>query len=328
MEDLDKKEIELIKRRLVDDVRNSVESELKRRYSWLGIIALIFTSGVITLIVNSMLIDGRVSLQSAAKVQEMLSDRLKVAADNTEELNIKAKNAQKDINNKHIEISKKAKGLEDKINELVHLANDTRKIFSAITEKGFSVSEELNQKLEGLNNIVNELAQQQSKNNKKVAELIPKIKNFQESIKSTKQDITKAKDRANLSKYPIRVRNTEGTKNFIKDMNELGFPVIKASFKGSMDKIDKEKLKGIIISLELPVNLVKTVIRKAKEHLPSIEYILLGDTLGASGYTFVGASTEWASKHNKPLTEEEFKSLLNDDRNVDEFHAFIRSFKR
>jgi hypothetical protein len=43
-------ELELQKRRLIDNVRESVEKELKKRYSWLGIMVLLITSGLYPLL--------------------------------------------------------------------------------------------------------------------------------------------------------------------------------------------------------------------------------------------------------------------------------------
>jgi hypothetical protein len=73
---MEENERELLRRQLTDDVRETVEKELKRRYTWLGLIAIIFTSGVITLIVDNLLKSAHIELHPAKKVQELTAKRL------------------------------------------------------------------------------------------------------------------------------------------------------------------------------------------------------------------------------------------------------------
>ncbi len=59
---------ELLAKRLTESVRASVETELKRRYSWIAVIAVLLTSGVIVGVFNSVLLDTRVGFMATKKI--------------------------------------------------------------------------------------------------------------------------------------------------------------------------------------------------------------------------------------------------------------------
>ncbi len=62
--EMDPESRELLERRLTESVRASVEAELKRHYSWIVVIAVLLTSGVIVGLFNSVLLGTRVSFMA------------------------------------------------------------------------------------------------------------------------------------------------------------------------------------------------------------------------------------------------------------------------
>lgn len=74
-------EFELLSRRLADQVAEKVEKDLKKRYAWLGVVALVFTGSTISLLVDKYMSDTRISLLAAEEVQRNVTDTLRKASD-------------------------------------------------------------------------------------------------------------------------------------------------------------------------------------------------------------------------------------------------------
>ena len=74
MNDEDEKELE--QRRLTDEVRQTVERELKKRYSWIGLILAVVMGSLITLLVRQSLAGAEVQLKVTEKLSERVNDQL------------------------------------------------------------------------------------------------------------------------------------------------------------------------------------------------------------------------------------------------------------
>lgn len=72
----DENEKELERRRLTDEVRQTVERELKKRYSWIGLILAVVMGSLITLLVRQSLSGAEVQLKVTEKLSERVNDQL------------------------------------------------------------------------------------------------------------------------------------------------------------------------------------------------------------------------------------------------------------
>ncbi len=72
---MDDGKIELLEHRLRESLRTSVEADLKRKYSWLGIIGIFLTSGILVSLFNSVLNDTRVNLEVEKTLQQHVQKR-------------------------------------------------------------------------------------------------------------------------------------------------------------------------------------------------------------------------------------------------------------
>lgn len=79
-------ETELLQRRLTDRVIADVEHSLKRRFTWLGIVAVLATSGALYFTVKGMMADSQVRLHTASEVQEITNRRLSTVTERAEAL--------------------------------------------------------------------------------------------------------------------------------------------------------------------------------------------------------------------------------------------------
>ncbi len=86
-----KEERELERRRLTDEVRSAVESELKKRYSWIGIVVAVIMSSVITLTVREILLPARVQMGIIEEFQDRAMKQLGKTSLQSEKLNTQFK---------------------------------------------------------------------------------------------------------------------------------------------------------------------------------------------------------------------------------------------
>ncbi len=67
---MDDDKTELLEHRLRETLRTSVEADLKRKYSWFGIIGIVLTSGILVSLFNIVLNDSRVNLEVAKALEQ------------------------------------------------------------------------------------------------------------------------------------------------------------------------------------------------------------------------------------------------------------------
>jgi hypothetical protein len=80
-------EKELERRRMTEEVRMAVESELKKRYSWIGLIVAVIMSSVITLTVREILTPARVQMGIMETLQTRAMEQLNDTSIQSEKLN-------------------------------------------------------------------------------------------------------------------------------------------------------------------------------------------------------------------------------------------------
>lgn len=138
--------LELQQMRLAEDVRESVESSLRRKYSWLGVIAIFLTGGGITLLVNGLLTDATKNIAVAEALMERsmttinkIDDSLKQLVDlesQLEEMERKADEVDKTIEGaldlarvesrqSITDLTKQMKIIEERVGELLRIAATT-----------------------------------------------------------------------------------------------------------------------------------------------------------------------------------------------------------
>ena len=132
-------------------MRESVETELKRRYWWLGVITLVLSSGTVTLIVNAILVDARLKLETARAVQEMSSDRINKASDEVAKLMDRTAKVQSEFERRAQEAEARFVGLNDK-------AKSLGEELSTSSKRTLAVSLELQEQLASLGDVVRKLA--------------------------------------------------------------------------------------------------------------------------------------------------------------------------
>ena len=82
----DKDEFELQKLKLCESVRQTVEYELKRRYSWMGFGLAIIMGSLVTLTVDRVLKGTQISLAEAQAIQKMATTNLATVALRSDQL--------------------------------------------------------------------------------------------------------------------------------------------------------------------------------------------------------------------------------------------------
>jgi outer membrane murein-binding lipoprotein Lpp len=109
-------EKELEKRRLSEEVRLAVERDLKRRYSWLGIVVAVIMSSVITLTVREILYPARVQLEVMKEMGKQAGEQLVKTSTQYEKLNshfIDLEQASEMLRQKLVEASQTNLGFTD-----------------------------------------------------------------------------------------------------------------------------------------------------------------------------------------------------------------------
>jgi hypothetical protein len=182
---MDEEREELISRRLTDAVRESVEKELKRRYWWLGLITLIVTSGTVTLIVNAILADARLKLETARAVQELSTDRINKASEEVGKLTEKTAKVQ-------AEFEKRATDAEARFTGLAARGKKLADEFSVSSENSLKVTSDLRIQTDKLAIILRELINEPGVSPTKRIALLAKIDDIQRSLNGSEQGIQDA----------------------------------------------------------------------------------------------------------------------------------------
>ena len=234
---MDNERQELIELRLTERVRERVESDLKRRYMWLGIVALVFTSGTVTLIVNSFLLDARIKLETARSLQETTTQQLSKAAEKVTKFANDAKKIEQTI-------GAGARTAEDKFSDLANRADRLANQMSVFSKDSFRVSQELRREVASLSKIL-----------KKSLEKKAGSENLRQQVETVLESLDKSEK--------VIQRAEKETRKFIAGYNDplLGTWIVRrwedvagGQYKGSLRISAREsptKLRGLFNIVEI-----------------------------------------------------------------------------
>jgi hypothetical protein len=166
-------------------VRESVEKELKRRYWWLGVITLVLTSGTVTLVVNAILADARLKLETARAVQELSTDRINKASEDVAKLAEKTAKIQS-------EFEKRAADAEARFSGLATRGKFLAEELSGSTERTLKVASDLKTQIDALAVVVRDIAQEPAISAAKRLATLSKVDEIQRSLNSSGASIVNA----------------------------------------------------------------------------------------------------------------------------------------
>lgn len=319
--------LELTRRRLVDEVRESVEKDLRRRYSWLGLLFVVITGSMFTLLVDRALNNATKELTKAEAVQDQASLRLTEAATQAEESAGIVAGAEALLREKAVELDSKFAEAENRL-QSVAVSSALVEEVSRAMEAGFAVSESLRQDLSDLSDIVKDLSNQKSATDDVVSLLGGRTDGILMSLAAAESLIYLEKSRARLSKYPVVVFAIPGSSKLIHRLRLEGFTIRPELFLSSGTEIQKSAVQyaAVVVPDEAPVEEIRKVLRVAREECPALAYIVIDtDFIGVSGFA-IGQNTAWAIAQTKRLTKEEFDSLLEDHVTSEQFQDRVRSY--
>jgi hypothetical protein len=177
--EMDKEEEkELEQRRLTDEVRLAVESDLKRRYSWIGLVVAVIMSSVITLTVREILLPARVQMGVVEELQGRAMKQLGETSSQSEKLTTQ-----------FMELEQASEMLRQKLVEA--------------SQTNLEFTEDIRVKMTELSGVVSSLITQVNKliANAKVpgiktdGKLQPRVGKIEEDLEKSGENINKVKER-------------------------------------------------------------------------------------------------------------------------------------
>jgi hypothetical protein len=302
-------QIELIRRRLTDEVRDSVEKELKRRYSWIGIVAIVLTSGGLVLWVKNALFDARVKLESAQEVQKAATLKVSKAAESADQ-----------IQQRVIDVETKATEASNSINRTIRQAAAVRKDLSEISTANLGVSEKLRSDFDALTGVVNTLVATQPQLGKQITEL-------RNSTMSIKADIDMHRTRAELAKYDVVIFPFRSALELSEELRREGFSTRFADFAIMGESATATRNHAnISFPADMPVEIAFQIFNACQKH-SYFEKPIRALTIGHLSETIliriseelVGGVTVYGSEKINSLDDFEdfWERLLEEARPVD-----------
>ena len=192
--------LELQRRRLLEDIRESVEKQLIRRYSWIGVVVAAVAGLLVTLTVRDLLSDARVQLAAARQVQEDTTKRLLDATQASTELS-----ATTEASIKKFEAVKTS--VERRLQEVISQATSLRTSLAKESTSTLKISADLNTELKRLSKAVGELGARQTASASERKELETQLAAINQSLGQSSIEIEAASQAAELSAYSVRVLN-------------------------------------------------------------------------------------------------------------------------
>lgn len=153
MSEIDNDKLELIQRRITDDVRAGVEAELKKKYSWLGVIVAALMGGGGVFIVNvavkdyvsdtlqtvrmagEQLEDSRLNAAKAALDTEMAAARIKAMFAKIEASEDQVKAQTTELKEQGVAISEQSVKIEELVNWLEDVSEENEIKISKLVER-------------------------------------------------------------------------------------------------------------------------------------------------------------------------------------------------
>lgn len=192
--------LELQRRRLLEDIRESVEKQPIRRYSWIGVVVAAVAGLLVTLTVRDLLSDARVQLAAARQVQEDTTKRLLDATQASTKLS-----ATTEASIKKFEAVKTS--VERRLQEVISQATSLRTSLAKESTSTLKISADLNTELKRLSKAVGELGARQTASASERKELETQLAAINQSLGQSSIEIEAASQAAELSAYSVRVLN-------------------------------------------------------------------------------------------------------------------------
>jgi hypothetical protein len=339
---MEKDQLELMRRRLTEQFRNTVEKEIIRRYSWFGFIAIVLTCVAIYFLVSNMLSDARVNLESAITVQKLTSERLSVATEQAEELARKAMSAERRLETGKTDIDRK-------LSELKGVTEAFKQDVRDITDRDFTLTAELVSELKNIGEVVQELAAKlktQETSEPQETEtadtqsaltqpenLAARLDEFQQSLVRFDTLIADALKRVNFWPYPVRIMQDQQATTLLDKLRAAGFSayVLFNSFvpeaAGTESSSADEFVETIGISSQMPVDKAILLIRLVREELPALRYVYQDRLDMIDRGAIIGKMRgDMVKLSLNPLSEADFQSLFREGQSQDEFYSQIPLF--
>ena len=177
-------EKELERRRMTEQVRLAVESELKKRYSWIGLVVAVVMSSVITLTVREILTPARVQMGVMKELQTQ---------------------ALKQLNDTSIQ----SKKLNTQFDELWKKSEKIRENLVEATETNLGYTEDLHAKMAALSNVVSSLNDNVNKliakepENQSYDKLQPKINTINKDLELSRERIKVTQEAFKTAQEPL-----------------------------------------------------------------------------------------------------------------------------
>ena len=195
---------------------------------------------------------------------------------------------------------------------------------NATTEELFDHLKETHNLIAALGNIAGSINMDESKR--------AEIENINAGLKSGMQKLDSIKSISYLRKFTIDIFLPDGD-TLIGDFKKSGYAASPYLTQPPGGEPDKKECQSICLGKDVPLEIAKDIIKRAREHSSFLNYIhLFGDDSNfypvyARTHIFIGGDTRTAIEkfRCKPLTDEDFNKLL-ESKSSEEFHAFIRSF--
>jgi len=306
--------LELQRRRLVDEVRDSVEKQLLRRYSWAGAVVAAIAGLLVTLTVRDLLSDSRVELAAAQKVQEDTTTRL---LDATEASTILSAKTEDSIEEFHaIKDS-----VEKRLQELSTQASSLRSSLSRESTSTLKISGDMNAKIQRLTKVVTNLSEKVAASDVERVSLAETLGAIDRSLDKSADTIAAASRTAELSEYFVVIHpGMDGSHTLANDLRVEGFDVSELIGKGGDSKRDHN---AAVIGTDLPYQIATRLLRATKELLPEVNKLVRGKTFPKRfdiGYVFS------SDDKSRTVTEQEFRDLVASNSDA-EFAERLESLK-
>lgn len=298
---------DLYRRKIADEIRDDVESGLRKKYTWLGLLAIFLSGGGVLLLVNNVLSGA----QTNVAVAEALQKRSLKTLDEIDTSLKKIVRVEGDIE----QINRKAASAEQK--------------FSAIedfSKSGLGVSETLKQEISKLNQIVATLARTSLPKSAETDAVLSIAAEIDKALAGSKLDIDRATQKIEYARFPVEIRDfkeaPQVAQKLIAELRQRGYTTGYYR-RGEFDeKIDRNKT--IAIGKNVPAEIAIPVIKAAAEAAAFLTYIafaVVDDDIMVIG----GTTQRSVDSGIRPFTRTELAALTNPAQSQKEFQDKIRA---
>ena len=303
-------------------LKATVEEELKRRYTWIGIVAAILVAflgtGSYTILVTAQL--QHIKNNANEKIDEAI--RKLAIAEEIQKRAGKEVEASLRTSSKISEDVKATKELFDlEINVMRRELGAAKEELSSISEtlrQGLAASKLLSKQVAEIQGAVTAVAA--SDPSTTPSSLNERISTATKLGKAVGTKLESAETRVARSEYSVFIGSSLPNKSALReDIRKLGYG------GGSYSESGSQPGRGIEVDREFPVTFAREVIQAARETIPDIEYISL-DSVGS--HIDITALQDSLNGRPRRLKSSDWSKLLDEDLNQQQFEALIDSFQK